>query len=61
VTIADQEIQTCLLRLVSDRGPDKTICPSEVARSLSRDDWRSLLPQVRAVGAALADSGAIEV
>lgn len=61
MTIADADIQACLLRLVRDRGPDKTICPSEVARSLGAHDWRSLMPQVRAVGVSLAASGTIEV
>ncbi|MEM9815970.1 MAG: DUF3253 domain-containing protein, partial [Cyanobacteria bacterium P01_D01_bin.6] len=35
LTISEQQIQACLLQLVRDRGPAKTICPSEVARALS--------------------------
>ena len=61
MTIAEPHIRERLLQLVRDRGPEKTICPSEVARSLSADDWRSLMPQVRAVGIDLAHSGAIVV
>ena len=59
--VSEQQIRERLLQLVRDRGPEKTICPSEVARSLSADDWRSLMPQVLAVGLDLADSGAIVV
>lgn len=61
MTVSDAAIQSCLMRLVRDRGPDKTICPSEVARSLEPQHWRDLMPQVRAVGAALAQAGAIAV
>lgn len=61
MTVTDAAIQECLLRLVGDRGPTKTICPSEVARSLDAEQWRELMPQVRAIGSQLAKSGAIAV
>ncbi|RZM76081.1 DUF3253 domain-containing protein [Leptolyngbya iicbica] len=61
MALSEQQIQDCLMQLVRDRGPEKTICPSEVARALSADDWRSLMPQVRTVGMALAQAGAIAV
>lgn len=59
--VTDAAIRACLMQLVRDRGPEKTICPAEVARALEPDDWRNLMPQVRAVGIALAKSGAIAV
>lgn len=61
MSLSDDSIQACLLQLVVDRGPDKTICPSEVARALGDQSWRSLMPRVRSIGAALAKSGAIEI
>ncbi|MEM6835429.1 MAG: DUF3253 domain-containing protein [Cyanobacteria bacterium P01_C01_bin.120] len=61
MTVSNQEIQACLLRLVEKRGPAKSICPSEVARALKSDNWRSLMPQVRAVGTTLAKAGEIVV
>ncbi|MEM1309867.1 MAG: DUF3253 domain-containing protein [Cyanobacteria bacterium P01_H01_bin.153] len=61
MTISDQTVQACLLQLVKERGPAKTVCASEVARSLRADNWRSLMPQVRAVGATLAQAGKIVV
>lgn len=61
MSISEQQIRACLLQLVRDRGPAKTICPSEVARALRADDWRSLMPQVRKVGIQLAAAGTIEV
>lgn len=47
--------------LLSQRDPDKTICPSEVARALRDDDWRDLMDPVRAEAAALADVGVIDI
>ncbi len=38
------------------RGPDKTFCPSEVARALGAD-WRPWMPAVRAVAGELVDAG----
>ncbi|MFD2740819.1 DUF3253 domain-containing protein [Sulfitobacter aestuarii] len=43
---------------VAARGAGKTICPSEVARALS-DDWRGLMPEVRAVAGAMVRDGRI--
>ncbi|MBE9157116.1 DUF3253 domain-containing protein [Nodosilinea sp. LEGE 06152] len=54
-------IRVTLLDLVTQRGPDKTICPSEVARALSSEDWRSLMPAVREVGQALEAEGHVVV
>lgn len=42
------------------RGVGKTICPSDVARSLS-EDWRPLMPVVRGAAAELARAGQIKV
>lgn len=61
MVVGDREIQNRLLELVQQRGPAKTICPSEVARSLDKPHWRALMPQVRAVGNRLAEAGTIEV
>jgi len=54
-------IRQVLLEKVRSRGSQKTICPSEVARSLSPANWRALMPQVREVGCELANKGAIVV
>jgi Protein of unknown function (DUF3253) len=57
----DAEIVAALMHLLARREPPSTLCPSEVARALSADGWRSLMPQVRAVTAALAVQGRVEV
>lgn len=48
-------------RLLRERGAGKTICPSEVARALAPDDFRSLMPLVRDVAGALVDAREIVV
>jgi len=55
------EIETEILALVAARGPKKTICPSEVVRSLDPDDWRSSMPACREVAVELAKKGKIEI
>ncbi|WP_137111522.1 DUF3253 domain-containing protein [Rhodobacter sp. SY28-1] len=57
-------IRAAILDLALQRGRDKSLCPSEVAKALSAD-WRPLMPEVRAVAAAtpeiVATQGGIEV
>ncbi|GAB5448164.1 DUF3253 domain-containing protein [Gymnodinialimonas sp.] len=50
--VEDRDIAAALLDLAARRGAGKSFCPSEVARGLS-DDWRPLMPRVRAVAAGL--------
>ena len=50
--MTDAEIIEKLTALAHDRGPDKTFCPSEVARALA-GDWRPLMPRIRALATEL--------
>jgi hypothetical protein len=43
------------------RAPGATCCPSEIARALAPDDWRSWMEPVRAAARALADAGLVEI
>lgn len=45
-------------RLLHERAPDATICPSEVARAGIPEDWRRYLDEVREVARHLAATGA---
>ncbi len=54
------EIEATILALTTQRGPSKSICPSEVARAL-RPDWQSLLTEVRRVACRLAAAGQIDI
>jgi hypothetical protein len=58
-----KRIEAEISQMVATRGPDKTICPSEVARALAGDgqDFRPLMPHVREAAAQLAERGAIAV
>ncbi|MEO1069202.1 MAG: DUF3253 domain-containing protein [Cyanobacteria bacterium J06638_6] len=59
MTVSADSIRTTILKLLEHRGPDKTICPSEVARALSAEAWRELMPAVRATGIDLVAEGHI--
>ncbi|MDB4971838.1 MAG: S-adenosylmethionine:tRNA-ribosyltransferase-isomerase, partial [Myxococcaceae bacterium] len=43
------------------RGTDKTICPSDVARTVGGPGWRALMQPVRDVSAQLAALGTVEL
>ncbi|MDP4026176.1 DUF3253 domain-containing protein [Methylobacterium sp. NEAU 140] len=60
----DAEITATMLRLVAERGADKTVCPSEVARALGGphpDGWGPLMQPVRRVAVRLAHAGEIAI
>jgi hypothetical protein len=57
-------IRAEILRQTSAHGPDRSICPSEVARALAGGDdgpWRPLMAPVRRAAAELAQAGRIEI
>jgi len=61
--INNKAISDEIMRHVLECGHGKTLCPSQVARSLSRaeDEWRALMPWIREVATALAIEGMIMV
>jgi hypothetical protein len=60
--MSDQpDIEAEILAQTAARGSDHSICPSEVARALGAEDWRTLMRPVRAAAARLAGDGRIEV
>lgn len=61
MTSQRKAIETLILTLVEQRGPGKTICPSEVARAIDPEDWRPLMAAVRAVAASMAADGRVQV
>ncbi|MFM8609659.1 MAG: DUF3253 domain-containing protein [Burkholderiaceae bacterium] len=58
-------LHAALLRMTRERGPQASLCPSEVARQVAAGtvdaDWRSLMPAVRAAAGDLARTGQVEV
>ena len=57
------QIASDILTFCQRRAPDKSICPSEVARSVavSEENWRALMPTVRALARDLARQGQVVV
>ena len=49
-----------ILELLAERGPTRSICPSDVARREEKE-WRKALDDVRAAGRWLAEDGEIRV
>ncbi|MEM8796096.1 MAG: DUF3253 domain-containing protein [Pseudomonadota bacterium] len=50
--------------LTQARGPDKSICPSEVARAVAGKDekqWRLLMKSIKSVAVELARAGVIQI
>ena len=56
----DDPVAAAILTAVAARAAGKSICPSEVARLLA-EDWRPLMPAVRAAAARLAAAGVLRV
>ncbi len=60
----ENQIEVILLRLISERGLDKTICPSEAAIEIAGkqgEAWGALMPQIRKIAVRLANEGKIIV
>jgi hypothetical protein len=56
-----EAITDAMLRIAAERGPEKSLCPTDVARAVSTENWRPLLGAVRKVAADLARQGKIEI
>jgi len=57
----DDRLRAVVLTLAGHRAPDRTICPSDAARAVGGEGWRSLMDPVREVVRDLARSGEVEV
>jgi len=57
-----EAITAALLRLLAERGPDKTLDPAEVARALAGphpDGWGPLMQPIRRIVTDLAGAGRV--
>jgi hypothetical protein len=62
--VTPDEIEAMILSLVAERGPGKTICPSEAARALGGphpEGWSPLMPPVRKAAIRLMAEGKIVI
>lgn len=58
------EIEATLLRLVAERGPGRTLDPTEAARALGGDHpdgWGPLMQPIRRAAVALAEQGRVVI
>jgi len=55
------DLQTCILDLLHRRGARKSLCPSEVARSVAPENWRPLMEPVQAAARKLAQAGRVRI
>jgi hypothetical protein len=60
--VADEaRAEQVILALVTERGAEKSICPTEAAQALDGDSWRSQLGLVRRVAKRLASEGRLDI
>jgi hypothetical protein len=58
-----ERIRECVLELLVERGPGRSICPTEPAYLLAArmgTRWQDLMRPVRTIATALVDAGLIE-
>ena len=62
---ADAALEAAILTLLTERGRDKTICPSEAAKAVggneTRRDWEGLMEPARAAARRLVAAGRIVI
>lgn len=59
--VGDATLRATILDLARQRGPTKTICPSDAARAVGGDDWRDLMDDARDTARDLARAGEVEI
>ncbi len=57
----DEALELAILSLLDKRAAGASICPSEAAREVSKDDWRELMEPARAAARRLVALGKIEI
>ena len=56
-----QRLAAAIRTLLRRRKPESTICPSDAARVAGGEQWRDVMDAARAVAAALAGDGVVEI
>jgi DNA polymerase III delta prime subunit len=54
-------IHQTILAMATERGPNKTICPSEVAREMFPENWRKHMEEIRQVAVELHQQGKVSI
>jgi Protein of unknown function (DUF3253) len=54
-------IAQAIINMATERGVDKSICPSDVARNLFAPNWRKYMDEVRAAAVDLQRQGKVVI
>jgi hypothetical protein len=54
-------IANTILSMAAERGANKTICPSDVAREMFPEDWRKHMDEIRQEAIALHKAGKVSI
>lgn len=58
---SEQEIKNRILTFTKKRGPEKSVCPSEVAKDLFSDVWKDHVDEVRTMAGKLQSEKLISI
>ncbi|MFC6714122.1 DUF3253 domain-containing protein [Branchiibius cervicis] len=61
VTAVDAQLEASILQLLSDRARSATVCPSEAARAIGGEGWRTLMEPSRRAARRLVDQGRVQI
>jgi hypothetical protein len=59
--MSDSPIHQAILTMAAQRAPDKTVCPSEIARALYPTSWRKYMHVVRDAAIELQKDGKVTI
>jgi hypothetical protein len=57
----DKLLSQTILTMAAERAPDKTVCPSEIARTLFPVNWRKQMQDVRDAAVELQKKGKVTI
>lgn len=59
--MSDNDVAEVIIRMATERGPGKTICPSEVARAMFAQNWRNHMNEIRDTAIKLQQQGKVSI
>jgi hypothetical protein len=59
--MSDESIHQTILTMAAQRAPDKTVCPSEIARALFPANWRKHMQEIRDAAIELQNDGKVTI
>ena len=54
-------IESAIIELLEAREPGKSICPTDAAKRLEPDNWRRMIPRVRATAVGMMRQGRLVI